>query len=387
MSIVESESRIDVNILAIVRKLLALSSVIPEEYVILAVEALVQMGGPSMYEFMCETVEQMFTLALQSLASGQVDDGERTLYLIGEIINSIPDDADILPELAAVSLPLCVSLLRHYGDDLPFDEVFRLIAFFNAKIDDPTDIMYETTAAVLESLSFDEVLINAVQSLAYLLCPIILSPAFAAHSDLVNSCIGTSRRLIEFLSSEGDYDGRAYALLVIGCLLLALGAPVLELFPVFFEGILDEDPAAAILFSASVFGIGAGMFAPGCDVRDVIAMIPGDVIPFMLRRISEGVLQTYKELRMGFLALVRFAEAGINGAYPALEELVPVLVDLRSEEMQTSDEKMASAGKLTSGGQCAAFPPLVIPFAIPQIDVIDELALVTSLAGRGSLVS
>jgi hypothetical protein len=331
----------------------------------------------------------MFVLVSQSLSFSNKSASETALYSIGEIINAIPDDADILRELAVISIPICVSFLQEFPEIVPFGEICRLLSFFNSKIDDTNDMMYQTVVILLDIVIGNEPFFASMQDISYVICPIILSPGVSRFPELIPKSLEMAQRFITFSEDEGDYDLRAYALLIAGCLVLAVGEAAFDFVGAFFKWIGDEKPEAGILFSASVFGIAAVLFTTNCGDRKIEEFMGSEVIREVIERIGSDSLQTYKELRMGFLTLLKLAELGVVEAFVTAVKKVGEVVELRMEEGRTAEEKMRRAVEMKeeAGRGAARFPPLVVPFGIPSLDGMDEVAMFVSLLGREELVN
>ncbi|KAH0789970.1 ankyrin repeat protein [Histomonas meleagridis] len=97
-SIIECDTRIELPIVQIIPKLLMLANTIRYKYLSTSVEALIQIGGPAVYPFINDTISGLLTICNQSLIENNYKNASSMLYSIFEIINAIPDDAQILEQ-------------------------------------------------------------------------------------------------------------------------------------------------------------------------------------------------------------------------------------------------------------------------------------------------
>jgi hypothetical protein len=377
-SIVESDTRIEMDIVAIVPKLLELRTIVQYEYLVTAVEALIQMGGEDAYPFLAPTLDGMLSLC------GSSENCHSLLYRMFEIVNAIPDDAPVLIELADSVIPKCLQMFQNFEGFSEFEELFLLLSGFNSKIDHPTETMFSAVAELLPLILEDDARLVPMQNIAYMICPIILSPRFQEREDLCGAVFEAAHRFLEFTSDEKDSDSHAYSILICSTFIQTLGAQGFVFLPAILESLEGISSGSdIILFSACVFGLASALFAPECDSAETFSQLPGDVVTFVIERISDDTLRTYEELRMGMLVLLKFVENGAVNAHAAAKRILLPLIDRKDERAMTLDAKMRSAEAVEKGGE-AEFPPLVVPFAVRRFDAIDEVALfahVTAAAG------
>ncbi|OHT01694.1 hypothetical protein TRFO_31390 [Tritrichomonas foetus] len=372
-SIIECDQRVDLPIPSIIPKLLNLASIVKYKYLTMAVEALIQMGGSAIYPFVKDTISGLFELANQSLAEGVSKDCSSTLYSIFEIINAIPDDAPILVELSELILPACIQMFHQYPDNHSFNDIFLLISVFNTKIDNVTETMINTYIQTLQIIRKDDVLLqNSMDSISFLMCPIIANQGFKGNSQLIAATVDILMHFIQVCMKDEDKDGLAYTILIVATLIQSIGDSGLAFIPHICQALNGvDDKSATCLFSACVFAFSSALMA---NSEKAFPMIPGNVIEFILPRINENTLQTYKELKMGFYFLLRATQSGIAAAYPAAVNILRPLCERKIENNMKMEEKMQTANELMQKQIEAEFPPLVIPFNLPS-DTVDEYNL------------
>ena len=386
-SIVECDAAVVLPVHVIIPKLLQLASVVAFPGLTTAIEAVIQISGPEIYPYLIDTMKELFNLCHASLSESSSQSCSHILYSMFEIVNAIPDDAPILAELTELCLPHCVELFTRYPENNAFDDIFLFISAFNSKIDNVTDTMYDCLNRVLDIVAADvEALMNSMQNIAFMMCPIILSPGFPAHAHLVGKCFEITTKLMQCTTDLGDVDLHAYTIMIAGTLILVTGNqgfPFME--PVCHAIVSVKDNTGVILFSACVYAITCSLLAENTKLEETFAALPGEVIQLLIAKISGATLQTYKELRMGFIALLLFTQCGNKDAYITAVNCLESLYEKKLENDLPPQQKMAQAIDRETGA--AEFPPLVIPFALRRIDTIDPFAMFADITKRFNLLS
>jgi hypothetical protein len=307
------------------------------------------------------------------------------MFFIFEIVNAIPDDAQLLVEIAEEALPACVGLLQRFPDNSAFDDIFSVISAFHTKIDAPNETMFTCLGLVLEIVGSDPDMMTSMQNIAYLTAPLILSPEFPQRAELAGLCCQAVRAFIDCLVAESDVDNLAYAVLLAGALILALGPPCFDFLSIVCEvPSLIVDESGTILYSACVFAASAALLAPGVDSSAALGTLPPELVDFIIAKTAPGVLQTYNEMKIGFLALLKFAEHGRVDAWSLCFQILPALAELRAEREMNREMKMRTARDVVGLGELN-FAPLVIPFSLGPVETLDEFSLFLSLAAKLSL--
>lgn len=383
-SIIECDSRFDIPISEVVPKLLMTASEIRYEYLSTAVEALIQIGGKSIYPFVSDTIAGLFNICKQSLTEDDSKNASSMLYSIFEIVNAIPDDEPILIELSESSLPECISLLKEYPNNHCFNDIFLLISVFNTKIDQVTETMIKCYISALEIIQSDEVLMTSMQEICYFMCPIILSDIFPTNQELINQTIEICKTFLQYTSQEEDYDGHAYAILIVASLIQSIGQPSLIFLPNIFESLtLVKDPSSVILFSSCVVAIASALMIQNLE-SSVFNSIPRAFIDFIIQKTTPSTLQTYKEMKLGFILLLKCIINDRIDAYPIAVNLLPALCERKIEYEMNINDKMLTAKQLENENSNAEFPPLIIPFVLPS-DKFDEYQLFGNISSNRSL--
>ena len=381
-SIVESDDRVRLPIDVIIPKLLQLAHFIRFPGLTTAVEAVIQISGPDIYPYVCDTMKGMFNLCFAALADSSSEDCSETLYSMFEIVNAIPDDTPVLIELSEFCLPMCIEMFERYPDNTAFNDIFLLIAAFNSKIDNVTETMYHCLDRVLDIINADETLMNSMQSISYVMCPIILSAGFVEHQEIAAKCFEITARFVRFTSELGDIDLHAYSILIAGTLILVGGQQgFVFLEPVCHAIVSLKDNSGVVLFSSCVYAIACALVAENSKPEEILASIPAAVIDFMIAHIGGGTLQTYKELKIGFIVLLLMAQCGRKDAYVAAVNCLEDLTRRKHEQDLPIHQKLTLDD--TSGA--AEFPPLVIAFAVRRIDMINPFLMFVEITNQGDL--
>jgi hypothetical protein len=363
--------------------LLQVAQFIRYDFLTTAVEAVIQIGGTDIYPYLTSTMDRLFVLCDEYIASDSSNDASHILYSMFEIVNAIPDDAALLEELCDECLPKCIALLLSYPSLQCFSDIFLFISAFTSKIDKKRPVMFECCSYVLNQTIVDEVVMTAMRELAFMICPLIVSSGFT-ESGILELTIASVRRFLEFTLKENDIDDHGYALLICGCLFLGVGEMATEFIPVIVNsiGLVKEREAGGdILFSACVFAVSSWFMTCGKT-----CVFPDEVIRELIERIGFECLRTYKELKMGFLLLLKFAEMGAVDAFEKAATLLPYLAELKMEHETDLVSKMKTAEEVNGFGE-ADFPPLIIPFDLPQIDAVNEFDWFRSILTEKSFES
>jgi hypothetical protein len=383
-SIVNAEEDLEINVPAVVPKLLNMAAGVRYEALTRAVEAIVQISGEEIWPYENAVVSEMFALCNEALAQDDSEQCAGIMALIFEIINTLPDDSQLLIEISEGALPACIDLLQKFPETTAFDDIFSVISVFHTKIDNVTEVMFTCLGLVLELVLNDSDLMTAMQNIAYLAAPVILSPGFSDRGELVGLTCEAVKTFIDCQMPELDIDNLSYALLMAGALILALGGYCLSFMGAVFQAAtIIEDDSGTILFSACVFATSAALFTPNIDFA---ATFPVEFVDFIIGKMSPAVLQTYPEMKMGFLALLKLAECGRGDAWELCFELLPALADLRREREMNRENRMRTAREVLGQGD-ATFEPLVIPFALGRLEPVDEFAVFMELAGKQTLTA
>lgn len=374
-SIVECEQRVQLPITEIIPKLLNLASMVKYENISKCVEALIQIGGKAITPYIKDTVTGLLALCNQSLADEEMSkDVSSSLYSLFEIINSIPDDAPILVELSEVVLPACVQFFTNYPNNNCFDDIFLLISDFNTKIDNVTDTMIQTYIQTIQIIRKDiDVFVSSMKSIAYIMCPIIANPGFKGNSTMIASTVDILMHLLKSSIEYGDKDVLAYVILIIATLIQSIQESGFAFIPHICNALSNvDDKSATCLFSACVFALASALIV---NAEKSLSMIPKEVIEFILPRISQATCQTYKELKMGFIFLLKASQFGFVDSYVLAVNILQPLCERKIENNMDLEDKMNTAEDLIHRYEDdAEFPPLIIPFNLPS-DQVDEYHL------------
>lgn len=385
-SIIECDQRVSLPIQQLIPKLLELSSVVRYDYLTKAVEAMIQIGGSDIYPFVKDILQNMLQLCLNSLAANDSKDCQSTLYSMFEIVNAIPDDAPLLSEISEIILPGCIGLFQQFPDNTVYDDIFLLISAFNTKLDNITPTMVTAFMHVLEIVKTDEVFLHAMKSIAFLMCPIIANQGFKENSPMIAATVANLMHFHQFCLKEEDKDLFAYEILIIATLIQSIGEsgfPFIPHIAAAFQQV--NDPSATCLFSACLFAFSSAAIV---NPQKAFESFPQEIIQSILPNINMSTLQTYKELKMGFIFLLKAVQMGVEQAYVAAVQLLPALCERKKEHEMDLEEKMTTASALIANEEeeVAAFPPLIIPFVLPS-DGIDEFGLFHELTQQSQLFS
>ena len=372
-SIVECDQRVDLPITQIIPKLIELASLIKYKYITMAIEALIQMGGTAIYPYVKDTIVGLFQLCTQSLKEDNSKDCSSTLYSVFEIVNAIPDDAPILVEISEFALPACIQLFHQFPENHAYNDILLLMGAFNTKIDNVTETMISSYFEILQIIKKDEVLLqNSMDSICFLMCPIIVNSIFKGNSQLIGATVNILMYFLQVNIKEEDKDGLAYSILIIASLIQSIGDSGMAFIPHICQALsLVTDKSETCLFSACVFALSSALMV---NSEKAFSMISQEAFGFILPKINENTLQTYKELKMGFYLLLKVTQLGIKEAYSSSVNLLKALCERKVENNMDLEEKMRTASELIQKQQDAEFPPLIIPFNLPS-DTVDEFEL------------
>ena len=134
-----------------------------------------------------------------------------------------------------------------------------------------------------------------------------------------------------------------------------------------------DDKSSTCLFSACVFAFSSALIV---NSDEALQKISKEAIDFILPKINKSTCQTYKELKMGMIFLLKATLLGSEDAYALAVENLQPLCERREENEMNLEAKMATASQLIQDqdDEEAEFAPLIIPFNLPS-DGFDELEL------------
>jgi hypothetical protein len=352
----------------------------------------------------------MLDLAMYHMAEEQVrqraEGASSVLRRVHNLIECLDDDSPAVIQICDGLTRKILGFFEAYPNNDCFTELLRLIAAINQQITATREIQIEVLPGILVLLSDDELgLLNASEEVARLIYPLFTLPdaPLLGMPGLVEGVCGIGVRLLDYAynNDESGEDGVPYGHLLGSCLIQVFGAPMLAPILPFavreIENEMDLQPEAIlgnpINFVGLCYTIAAGFLV---DVQQTLAAIGGPGIEFVMEVISEQMLTTFREMKIGFIILLTMVRERRAEAFAKASELFPTLIELKERDKGDDDEGDGKGGEEEDDKEEAGdedeeedeetdeITRIVAPFQMP-FDKFDVIALYRTVGDESGL--
>lgn len=374
-SIEESDmGEADFDVIEIIKKLLNfLSSNSPS--IPMAIRALMRLGGPSATPVAREVITGMLEFCIDSKTEESDGDLEKitsSFTSAAEIIASLEHDQDALAQTAEQILPMVAEYFVNHPTTKCSDEILYILASLNTKNKIAIPAVYQACTTIANIISEDEVYLLHAEQIACAFCPLILldsSGCDAEKAEFSSSCFKLCNNILQVCNKETNEltsRDRGYALVLASCLVQSAGESAVIFLPAALEAITLVGPDDSLLYSSATLMIVSCFTASPETTSNAIS---NDLANYVRTSVSEKLLPTYKEFKLGFALLLYLARSERQPCYQRAVELIKTLSDLKTEEENMSE---------LNGG---VIESMILPFQMP-IENLNELELFGALTDK-----